>query len=71
MIIDIFVNHLICDIATGHTEISTGPEVSSPIALPQLWKFLLNFSRTAALHPFYEVTFPDMWGDRDKDMDVT
>jgi len=68
MIIDIFVNHLIGHITTGHAEISACPKVPSPIALPQFRKFLLDFPRTPAFHRFYQIAFPDMRGDRDKDM---
>lgn len=45
VIIDIGVNDVLGDIAGCGREKASAPEFASPVALSDVWKFLLNFTR--------------------------
>ena len=49
MPVDIVVNNVIGDIATGRTEIPGCPTMSAPVRLAEFWKLFLKLARGASL----------------------
>lgn len=57
MMLQVLLNDLFCDVTRAPRAVAYGPEVSSPVALFQVRKFLLQFPRGSAFKPFYQLAY--------------
>jgi len=56
MIVDVLIDDVVGDISTRSTEIASGPEMPTPVALSQLRKFLLHLARRTSFGLLDELT---------------
>lgn len=56
VMLQVLVDHLICDITCTPTTITNCPKVTTSITLFQLWELQLKFPRRATLQQPYQVT---------------
>jgi hypothetical protein len=68
VVIDIFIDNIICYIATSGAKESPAPEMATPISLSYIRKFLLNFTGRTSLSNFNKVTDRYMRGYLGKNM---
>ena len=70
MTFDVVPDLLFRNPAARRAEISSGPEVSSPIPLSQMGEFLLQFARRPTFHPFHQIRWTQRRRARPEDVHV-
>src|SRR5665213_4571844 len=68
MFVQITHDDVIGDVAGRGREVASLPEALSPVALTDMFEFLLDLARGPALGPAHKVADRDMWRDFDEHM---
>ena len=68
--LDVLKYEVIGDRSACCTEISPCPEPSAPVSFSQDRKFHLDFAGCPPLDPLHHIAYRQLWGDRDKHMDM-
>ena len=61
MMLQIFLNHFLCYVATTPCSITDTPEMATPISLAKLRELRLNQARGSAFDRFHQMTYTMSW----------
>jgi len=57
VMLEIFLNHFICNITRTPNTLTFRPKMSAPITLIEYWKLFLKATRCSTLQPLYYITY--------------
>ena len=70
LVFDVLLNHLVRDVAAADGSVPSGPEVSSPKLLPDVWQFFVEEVRTLPLEFLRHVTDREVGWVGEEQMDM-